>query len=239
MMYAIRVEDADFWAEDASHFDPVGGGGATLVGWQVPRPGGSARVIETPLGRDVVIRDQIDWLAGGVRPLLVEDRKLTLHVIDESLCCTLLTWQCRLETAPGVDSANLWGTHYNGLGMRLIAEFDGQGEMMVPHNESGDIVRGAEQLYTGPWCAYVAPFDDRQVTMVLLDHPENERAAKWFAMQSPFSYLAATIGLDQEPLVLEQGKTVELRYGVALADGRLNAAQIESMRHSWLQRVPE
>jgi hypothetical protein len=239
MMFAVRVEDADFWVENASHFDPTGGGTAPTVGWQVPRPDGSARVTETPLGREVVINDQIDWLAGGKRPLLVEDRKITLHTIDKSLSCTLLTWQCRLETAPGVDSAKLWGTHYCGLGMRLVAELDGQGEIVVPDNASGDVVRGAEQLYTGSWCAYVAPFGDRQVTVVLLDHPENERAAKWFAMQSPFSYLAATIGLDQEPLVLEQGESVNLRYGVALADGRLNAKQIESLRQAWQKRIQD
>lgn len=239
MMFAVRVEDADFWAEDAAHFDPAGGGSATTVGWQIPRPNGSARVTETPFGCDVVINDQIDWLAGGTRPLLVEEREITLHVIDNSLSCTLLTWHCRLETAPVVDSAKLWGTHYFGLGMRLVAELDGQGEIVVPHNTRGDVVRGAEQLYAGSWCAYIAPFDDRHLTVVMLDHPENERAAKWFAMQTPFSYLAATIGLDQEPLVLEQGKTVDLRYGIALADGRLNDSQIESLRQSWLQRIQQ
>jgi hypothetical protein len=84
------------------------------------------------------------------------------------------------------------------------------------------------------WCAYTAKADGKRVTVALFDGPTNPRHPnKIFTMSPPFAYLSATLNLWKEPLVLKAGETLKLNYAVALWDGDIAAAQIESLYRSW------
>jgi hypothetical protein len=68
----------------------------------------------------------------------------------------------------------------------------------------------------------------------MFDSPKNPRhPATWFTMKEPFAYLAATLGLDEEPLALEAGKGLILRYAVVVWDGEVDTEKIEEAYRKW------
>jgi len=80
------------------------------------------------------------------------------------------------------------------------------------------------------WCAYSAAAGGKPVTIAMFDLPANPRhPATWFTMDSHFAYLAATLDLSKQPLVVQAGKPLELTYGVALWDGQIEAEPIEKL----------
>ena len=67
------------------------------------------------------------------------------------------------------------------------------------------------------WEAVVFDAPGKPATIALFGAPGNARGnPRFFAMRTAFPYLAATQGLDQEPLVYRAGDTFELNYLVAL-----------------------
>jgi hypothetical protein len=72
----------------------------------------------------------------------------------------------------------------------------------------------------------------------MFNYPENVRSpATWFTMSAPFAYLSATIGLYKEPLKIERGKPLVLKYGVAVWDGRPENPMIEQACARWVARM--
>jgi hypothetical protein len=54
-------------------------------------------------------------------------------------------------------------------------------------------------------------------TVAVFGHPDNVRGdATFFTMKTPFAYLAATQGLDREPLVYRGGQKFTVKYLIAL-----------------------
>ena len=212
LMFALSVEGVTFWEEKAD------------AGRQVPR--------QLKRERDR-LSQVLDWTTPDGKVVLREERSLRLHETPAS-AATLLTWRSRLRAPAGRASVTLTGSHYYGLGARFVVAMDQGGVFTNSAGAAGDVVRGTERLTNAAWCAYTAAAEGKPVTIALFDHPANLRhPSRMFTMAAKFAYLAATLNLWKEPYTLEAAHPLDLRYGVALWDGKIDSAAIEALYRQW------
>jgi len=226
LMFALVVDGVDFWAERPDRGRQTG-----------PPPSISTR--KGPDGDCLTLAGRLDWTPPDARePLAVEQRAVEIHSAA-GLGATLVTWQSELAPGPGRDAVTLSGTHYDGLGLRMVESMDGVGEFTYASGEPGPIVRGTERVTPSTWAAYTAPVGGRTVTVALFDHPKNARhPAGMFTMPAPFAYLSATPNVWKEPLEIKSCQPLVLRYAVALWDNHPDRQTIEALYQRWLAREP-
>lgn len=225
LMFALGVDGVDFWGEAP----------AANPGRQVSRDI-SSEIVTSRDGTSVArIRHELVWTAANDEPKLVEDRALSVYG-DPGLPATVLTWHSRLMPGGEERSVTLDGSHYFGLGMRFVESMDGKGPFLNARGLAGEVVRGQERLVRAEWCAYRGWADEEKITVAVFDHPGNPRhPATMFTMPEPFAYLSATLNVWKEPLVLTASKPLDLRYGVAVWDGHVKEAQIDSLYRRWTE----
>jgi hypothetical protein len=222
LMYAIAVDGTSFWIE-----------------WPKDKPGSQIdRGIRTASrtadgAATVTLEETLDWVNFEKQPLMTERRTIRLDRAKD-VKPTLLTWQTELKPAEGKPSVKLGGSHYYGLGMRFVESMDKGGRFFNAANAEGEVVRGSERLTPTKWIAYTAAVDGKPVTVAMFDHPTNPRhPARMFTMTAPFAYISATLNLWKEPLALEAGNPLSLRYGVAVWDGEATAEDVEEAYVRW------
>ncbi len=229
LMFAVSVDGLDFWSEVPSR----------KPGRQVQR---SIETFTAEPDGDVEvagITGQVDWIDADDKLLLSEERTVTTYS-GADVNASLLTWQSRLEPAPGKDMATLTGAHYVGLGIRFVESMDRVGRFVSATGKPGVVFRGKERLTRTKWVAYVAPAGGKTVTVAMFDHPQNPRhPATMFTMPEHFAYISVTLGLHKEPLTIQAGKPVVLRYGVAVWDGEVDAAAVERLYSRWVRLAGE
>jgi hypothetical protein len=215
LMFAVAVDGVDFWAE------------GDKFGLERHREGEEPRVIQRD-GRSWVVGTQkIDWGAPpGDKLLLRESRTMVVGRAADGRA-TALGWQSLLETPPGKDSVTLTGSPYFGLGMRFVQSMDKGGTFLNADGKTG--VKGTNDARSA-WCAYSAAAGGKPVTVAMFDLPGNPRhPATWFTMDQGFAYMAATLNLSKEPLTIQSGKPLVLRYAVAVWDGKVEKATIDAL----------
>lgn len=214
LMFALSVEGVSFWEEKAA------GGRQVSQGFKSARD----RLEQT-----------LAWTTPDGQVVLQEERQVRVHELP-GRPATLLTWRSRLQAPAGRDRVVLSGSHYYGLGARFVVAMDKGGEFLHAAAAPGEVVRGTERLTTAAWGAYSAAVDGKPVTCAIFSHPANLRhPPRMFTMSAPFAYLAATHNLWKEPYPLEAARPLELRYGVALWDGKPDAAAIAAMYRTWVK----
>ncbi len=221
LMFAIGAAGVNFWEE------------AAQAGKQVPVAGPELVTKSINGRRTATIRQKLQWQNAEGTTLMVESRQLILRP-NAVPNASLIEWRTRLEPAQGHTPLELWGRNYFGLGLRMVASMDQQGEFRNAAGEPGRGAQGSQQIMRGAWCAYTAAVEDHPVTIAMFDHPENPRPASWFTMTAPFAYLSATLGLDQESWTLSEGQVLELRYAVLAWDGRVSEEEIAAAYEGWL-----
>jgi hypothetical protein len=224
LMFALSAAKVNFWEEggpDAGTQKPV----SNVQAWS---QGGAAARAEG------FVQD-LEWIDPGSRSTLVTERRTIAALQGTGIYATLLLWRSQLQTAAGRSSVELGGAHYFGLGMRFVTTMDTGGVFFNSEGAAGEIVRGTERLTAARWAAYSAEAEGKPVTVALFDHPSNLRhPAKMFTMASPFAYLAATLNLWKEPWTLHSGMPLDLVYGVAVWDGRINPKLVDELYRIWL-----
>ncbi len=233
LMLAIGVDGVDFWGEAP----------AEKPGRQVPRGRIAANCQSSSQnGRTTshaTIEQTLDWQDAEGTPLLEEVRTIAWHRLPEAHA-VLMTWTSRLAPPAGREGIELWGRHYFGLGMRLGPTGEKPPEFINSSGEPGQLVRGSERLCRATWCACLGVIGGQKFTAAAFDHPDNPRApATFFTMNQPFAYLSATLDLNSAPLKLPAGKSITLRYGLALWDGHVDAGEIARAARAWQQLVQE
>lgn len=214
LMFAIAADGADFWAE------------LPKCGKQLDK--------QLDTGKDSLAQ-KLDWTTPDGKQVLSEERTVTIQE-NKDLSATLLTWRSKLQTPAGMDEVKLTGSHYFGLGMRFVTSMDKVAAFINAAGHTGDVVRGTERLSPAKWCACSAPAGDKMVTVAIFDHPSNLRhPARIFTMLEPFSYMSATLNLWKEPFMLKSGQPLDLKYGVAAWDGKIDKEQIENTYQQWLK----
>lgn len=233
LMLALGVNGVDFWGEAP----------AEKPGRQVPRGRMAVDCRTTShngrITSRATIEQRLDWQDAEGAPLLEELRTIVWQRGPE-IDAVLMTWTSRLAPAAGRPQAELWGRHYFGLGMRLGPTGEQPAEFLNASGAPGQLVRGSERLCQVTWCACRGTIAGRKFTAAAFDHPDNPRApATFFTMNQPFAYLSATLDLNSAPLRLAAGKTLTLRYGLALWDGHAGADEIARAAKLWQRLVHE
>jgi hypothetical protein len=224
LMYAVGIDGVDFWAE----VPPETYGSQRSLALRV------ATTAASPGLTSATIEQTVCWQAPGGTELAREQRILVAHP-DRLPKASLLTWKCTLAPAEGQKSIELWGRHYFGLGMRFVPEMDTGSQFVLPQGATGTAVRGSERLTRAPWCALHGSVAGKAVTVAMFDAPANTRhPATWFTMHTPFAYLAATLNLHEQTLLVTADKPLQLRYGLALWDGTVPEPQIAAAYQTWL-----
>lgn len=208
LMYAIRLNGVNFWEErDSPGVErPMG-----MVSRKVGRgPGGLPEASFTQV---------IHWLAYTNRDVadstasafMIESRTLTLTV-DESAGEAALVWDARFEVGKYTPKLQLHGANYNGLGLRLPESFDKAARFANSENApyTGN---NTQNVIPARWTSVSGTMEGKDITLALFGRAENAHGyGRFFTMTEPFAYLAATQGLDQQPLEYSAGDKFQLRY---------------------------
>ncbi len=226
LMYAIRVNGINFWEETS------GNGVEKTV--QAPEPILGAAERDGRKIPQAKITQVLNWLApqdaflpnNAPVALLVEHRTLTLTA-DAQVQEIALEWKSQFEVGPKTNTVVLSGANYHGLGVRFLQELD----RLAVHSMAGtrpDLSNNRQEVSPAPWAAVSFDAPGHPATIALAGHPSNSRGdATYFSMLTPFAYLAATQGLDKEPLIYHSGEKWELNYLVLLYP---DATPSEAMR---------
>lgn len=222
LMYGIKVNGVNFWEE-------ISGSGVQKV---------MSTTYEEMSDKDsssAVIRQKLHWLPAQdaflpenrVVPLLIEHRTLTM-TLDIPAKETRLLWQARFEVPGKTNVVSLTGATYHGLGARFLTALDPI-STHVSDSGSPDLSGTKQDVSKHPWEAVVFDSAEHKCTMAIFGLPENARKEPmFFGMRNAFTYIAATQGLDKEPLVYKSGDTFEIGYLVLLYP--------EAKSQDWLSR---
>lgn len=225
LMFALAVDGVNYWEETPASGRQTHGRFTEVV------------VREQSGLSNAGFTERLDWVDSLGQGALQERRTVRVCQTAEPKA-TMMSWHSCLSVPEGKPAMTLTGAHYFGLGMRFIQALDGTGSFRNADGKPGTVFRGEEKLVRSDWCAYTAPADGKDVTVVMFGHPENARyPTMWFTMVKPFAYLAATLGLHEEPLEVTATQPLNLRYGVALCDGAVESKEIDRLYQQWLKSV--
>jgi len=188
--------------------------------WGEVNPGPHGRIVHRRFqrigGRQVVAINH--WIAEQ-KVLLVERR------IIRALDAGWLEWESELRPAAGPVTLAADKHVYNGLGIRFAHDLD-RGSVLNA-NGTADIKRANGEAAV--WCAYYG-----SAGAAIFDHPSNPRhPTPFFVMNEPFGYLSAAPTF-REPLRLEPGGALRLRYAVVAFAGA--PQNLDKLYESWASR---
>ena len=223
LMFAVAVDGVDFWSEDPDC------GQQKHVGGEEP---GVKTHGDVPVASG---KQEIDWIGPKDAKLLMrETRTIGVASLAEGPV-TVVGWLGRFEPPPGKDAITLGGSAYFGLGMRFVQSMDKGGKFL---NADGKTAVAGTNDARSAWCAYSASAEGKPVTVAMFDFPGNPRhPATWFTMDQGFAYLSATLNLSKQPLKIEAGKPMDLRYAVAVWDGAVEKAKIDALYRRLVERM--
>lgn len=208
LMYAIRLNGVNFWEERDS------------PGIEKPISMVSKKVGRGPDGLpEGSFTQVVHWLAftnrdvpdSAAAAFLIEHRTLTLAV-EENVGEVALVWDATFEVGKLTPKLQLHGANYNGLGLRLPESFNKAAQFANSENlpYTGN---NTQNVIPAKWTTVSGRMDGRDIMLVLFGHSANAHGyGKFFTMTEPFAYLAATQGLDTEPLEYRAGDKFRLRY---------------------------
>lgn len=231
LMYGIRVNGVNFWEETS------GSGVQKVV--ESPAP----EVFKTRDGLPGArLRQTIYWVEPqhaflpntNTPALLVEQRTLEL-VVDAAAEETALHWRSQFEPGSRTNQVILTGSNYHGLGMRFLQELDALAVHFTPEGEP-DLSNNRQDVARHAWAAVSFARHGKPATIALFGAEKNRGGnPAFFAMRTPFAYLSATQGLDQEPLIYRRGDSFELNYLVVLYPQVKTRQAIAARAARWLQ----
>ncbi len=227
LMFALAVDGVNFWEETPTAGRQETRGRTVILLHDKDESGPVAGFCVGPA-----------WIAATGRPYFEEARTIKACRVDK-LGATVVTWQSELwESSTRRGPRILSGSHYFGLGMRFVRAMDGA-EFFNSDGKEGTVFRCEEKLVRSNWCACTAAIDGKSVTVAMLGHPENPRhPTTWFTMAKPFAYLSGTLNLHEEPLALEVGETLVLRYAVVAWDGKVGKDRIDQAYRWFTSEYP-
>jgi len=228
LMYGIKVNGVNFWEE-------VPGCGIQRV-IQTSKP----KLLSGSGGNQAEIHQVLHWVTPedaflpptNSPALLIEQRTITLTV-DPRTQEVAVHWRSRFEVGTKTNTVALTGANYHGLGMRFSQELDS----LASHfsgDGSPDLSNNKQDVSAHKWTAISFKDSNSPVTIALFGDPANARGdANFFSMRTPFAYLAATQGLEKEPLVYRRGEHFELNYLVCLYPETKSAQTLENRYRQW------
>jgi hypothetical protein len=170
--------------------------------------------------------------ATGGEAVLEEQRRITISAperdgsyrIDWSSRFTAASGDVLLDRTPPKEQS--WGG-YAGLSIRFAPDLTERQAI----SSMGPVKFGDGDRYRGrsPAIDYSGLIDGQSVGVAFLDHPDNPRyPTPWYLIRSPVTgYMNAAL-LNDEPLTLEFGKTLALRYRLIVHSDRWDAERLQA-----------
>jgi len=234
LMYGIMVNGLDFWAETPGS------------GVQKPVASPPPEVSVGPDGQPrVTIRQTLHWLAPADAflpdspkvALLVEQRTLVLTV-NEPDGEVALRWTSAFEVGGQTNTVTLTGREYLGLGMRFLEELDPLAEHRNTDGQP-DLAGTKQDASQHSWAAVSFDRPGQPATIAVFGLPANAGGdAHFFSMKRPFAYLAATQGLDKEPLIYHTGDKFTVNYLVTVYPELRAKDFLDRRGKTWTESAP-
>jgi len=220
LAFGWRVDGADFSGENDESGRQVHEAWETL---RIDATGGTERAI---------LRERLVWESPHGDYLLEEHRTLTVPAPSPGQT-QMLVWQASFTPAEdAIDKLTLDGGPQHGLIARLAGRADNDGYF----NAAG----GAEVAQTdgrrAAWTACtIHARRDRRLTVAMFDAPDNARHPTTWLTGPPTAgaLMAANLGLNAEPLSLAPGKTLSIRFGLAVFDESVDADRVAAAYLDW------
>lgn len=194
---------------------------------------GQIRSTQLQLGKvtpqSAIFTDRTEWIRKDAPSPLEDSRTFTVTVQDERLW-----WlDCDLNITAREDITIKQAKH-SFFALRVIPQLTPLYGGVLMNSEGGT---GAEGTYGRParWCGYHGKTSGDIVEgLAVLDHPENPwNPCPWFTRDyghfspSPFAFL-------KQPWTLGKGKSIRLRYRVAMHTGTPKQASLDELYRKWL-----
>lgn len=232
LMYAVRVNGVNFWEENDA---PGVQKHVRILAHQVLQPPGEpprAQFTQLIHWRAPTNRPGARPVSGEPKPLLIEERTLTLSV-NEPAGEVALEWEARFTV--GEQAVTLHGQNYNGLGLRPVRSFNG---VAVFQNSERAPYPPLKQHASIParWTSMSGGVDGREITLALMASAANPGTSRFFSMLEPFAYLSATQGLDRDPLEYNPGERYRLGYLLVLWSEAKSPDFVQSRYGAWRGR---
>jgi hypothetical protein len=212
LMYAIRINGTNFWEE-------------------LPASGRQKHIRfldRRARGTNAAFTELVHWMGPqGNEPLLIEERSIELNVnpVNRELA---LQWTGRFTV--GQRKVTLHGSAYNGLGLRLPAEWNG----VARHQNSENLSYSAAHTWDVTPARW-ATVSLNAVTLVLFGSPSNWGETRFFSMNNPFTYLSVTQNLEQKPLRYAPGERFELKHQILVCEESKSTEALNTRYEQWIK----
>lgn len=229
LMYGITVNGVNFWEEIA--------GSGVQKNISISKPGTHLNARGIP---ETGFTQVLHWLPASEaflpstnsRPLLVEQRAIRLTT-DPATSEVAVYWKSKFTAGARSNVVALTGSNYQGLGLRFAQDLDAGASHFYPGGKP-DLSAGKQDASPHPWEAVTFDTGGKPSTIVVFGHPGNNRGEpRFFSMKTPFAYLAATQGLDREPMVYQQGDEFEINYLIALYPEAKSEQELMARARQW------
>jgi len=189
------------------------------------------------IGNPARLRLVNHWLGNDGKPVIIERTEyaiFTNRLIAADIRFTAAENPVTFEdTKEGLFGIRVADSLRGQAGGRIVNAEGAQGEADCWGRESR-------------WVDYVGDVEGKTYGVTLIDHPQNFRKSRFHVRNyglftlSPFGQSAYTNGkLPPDPLLLEPGKSIRLRYGLYVHDGDTEHGKVPSAYEVYLKNASE
>jgi hypothetical protein len=177
-----------------------------------------------------VFTDRTEWVRPNAPSPIEDSRTFTITVGDNKLW-----WMDADIVLTAREGIAIKQAKHSFFALRVIPELTPLYGGVLLNSEGGN---GAKETYGKParWCGYHGKTGGDMVEgLAIMDHPQNPWApCPWFTRDyghlspSPFAFI-------KEPWTLAKGKSIRIRYRVALHAGTPKQAGLDDLYRKWIQ----
>jgi hypothetical protein len=205
--------------------------------------------VRVEAGDDLTARIGMDLAyrpAGQDAPVLTEERTIEARPPD-ARGVYVMDWTCAFRAVrkvlldrtplPGEPGGQGWGG-YAGLSLRLA---EGLAERRVVSSD-GPIEEMSDDRYRGrhPAVEYSGLVAGRPAGVAILDHPGNPRSpTPWYAIRSAEMSFFSPAVLCYEPITMQAGERLTLRYRVIVHPGRWDPDRLQAEHAAYARGTHE
>lgn len=229
LMYAIRVNDHNFWEEREK------------PGYQVPKPMTPPRTGKNAAGLPMLsfaqdlywVPDEQHAAADLAAVALLEEHRIITLTVDEKNKEVGVGWHSDFKVGKGATKVTLAGADYHGLGMRLPEAFD---KVARHANAEKTAYKTANQrdVIEARWSSITGTVNGQDITVACLGKSMQPGVPqKFFTMLDPFAYVSATQGLDLVTRDHAAGDHWSVSYLVLVYSSAPSAEALQQRYQSW------